>query len=184
MAAIKGRITSLGDYTTITTTSTQVDSAGREHTGIFDRQKEHFINGLTIGDRTFGRVSCPENIYMCLESDKEAILYTLRHPFLGWPPIRLGIVGIAYPQEQRAFVISKGQVLLNLIALGLLPIFWVLPAIVIGGIADGIIDLPSPWDMLVVILIALSPWIAAIILVYNYIRLRLAFPYARVPNMI
>ena len=181
MAAVKGKITSLGNYVTIDTTIVREDAYGRQSTGMFDQQKERFIDGLQIGERKFGRMSCPTNLYPFFEKDKEAILYTWFHPFLGWPAIRTGVIGVAYPGEQRAVAMSMKQVIMSLVALALLPILWFIPAILVGGLVSLVIP-STVITALVVIVVALSPWIAGGIMVVNYYRMKSAHPYTTVPE--
>lgn len=182
MGAITGKITSLGDYVTIDTTLITEDAYGNKSVGMFDQQKERFIDGLTVGGKTFGRMSCPTNLYPFIEADKEAVLYTWIHPFLGWPLLRTGIIGVAYPDEKRAFIFGPGQLLASLVALALLPLLWLIPGIVAAGLVDALLH-SQAIDALVVILVALSPWIAGGIMVLNYTRMKAAYPYATTPKI-
>lgn len=174
-----GNIHSLGNYTEITTQVVHEDGYGNRRSGMFDTQKERFIDGLQIGTRTFGRLSCPINLYGELEQGKEAVLYTWAHPFLGFPPLRIGLVGVAYPEEGRAYVMGTGQVVLSLVALALLPLLWFIPAFVLGGIAGSIL----PWllSVLVFVLVCFAPWFAGLLMVVSYLRMKARFPNATTP---
>lgn len=183
MSAHAGQITSLGDYVTLTTTIVTEDGHGRQTVGAFDQQKERFIDGLTVGGKTFGKMSCPINLYPHIESGKDAILYTWIHPFLGIPPIRTGIIGIAYPNEKRAYIIGPGQMVASLVALAILPLLWLIPGIIVGGIVDGVLHPPQSITALVVVLVAFSPWIAGGIMAFNYVRMKAAHPYATTPKI-
>lgn len=183
MSAYSGKITSLGDYVTLTTTIVTDDGYGRKSVGAFDQQKERFIDGLVVGGKTFGKMSCPINLYPHIEPEKEAILYTWVHPFLGFPPIRAGIIGIAYPDEKRAFIIGPGQMIASLVALAILPLLWLIPGIVVGGIVDGILHPPQSITALVVVLVAFSPWIAGAIMAFNYTRMKATHVYATTPKI-
>ncbi|MFT3728260.1 MAG: hypothetical protein QM759_10600 [Terricaulis sp.] len=178
----KGALTSLGDYVVETTTIITEDGTGQQTVGMFDQQKERYIDGLTIGGKRFGRMSCPTNLYPHFEVGKEVELYTWLHPFLGWPPLRTGIIGVIYPNEKRAYVVSMGQMALSLLMLALLPILWVIPAIVVGGILDAILHPPQALTSLVVFVVAIGPWIAAGLMIFNYMRMKAAHPYATVPR--
>jgi hypothetical protein len=182
MSAYAGKITSLGDYVTLTTTIVTQDGYGRATVGAFDEQKERYIDGLVVGSKTFGRMSCPSNLYPFIEQDKDVILYTWVHPFLGFPPIRTGIIGIAYPGENRAYIIGAGQMLASLVALAFLPLLWLIPGIVAGGIVDGVLHPPHGLTALVMLLVTLSPWIAGGIMAFNYTRMKAAHPYATTPK--
>ncbi|MEZ5999084.1 MAG: hypothetical protein R3B98_10355 [Hyphomonas sp.] len=181
MGAVHGKITSLGNYVTIDTTIVRKDAYGREYSGMGDTQKEQFIDGLTIGSRKFGRLSCPTNLYPFFELDKDVILYTWFHPFLGWPPVRTGIIGIVYPGENRAYVMGMGQVLLGLVLLAVLPIIWFIPAIIVGGIVSAVLHTPDSVTAFITTVVALSPWIAGGVMIFNYIRMKAAHPYATTP---
>ncbi|MBS0332327.1 MAG: hypothetical protein JSS35_06135 [Proteobacteria bacterium] len=183
MAVYKGKITSLGDYTEITTTVVRDDGYGQGRVGMYDRQKERFIDGMTIGDRTFGRLSCPANLYPCLQVGQEVELHTWVHPFLGVPPLRTGIVGVVYPDQNRAYVIGLGQTALSLLLLALLPILWILPGFVVGGALSALLHLPGLLSGLVAILITFSPWIAAGLMIWSVLRIRSAYPSAQTPSM-
>ncbi|MCA8902439.1 MAG: hypothetical protein KDA53_14450 [Hyphomonas sp.] len=181
MGAVHGKITSLGNYVTIDTAIIRTDAYGREYSGLGDTQKERFIDGLTIGNRRFGPLSCPSNLYPFFEVDKDVILYTWQHPFLGWPPIRTGIIGVAYPGEKRAYVMSMSQVLMGLVVLALMPLIWLIPAIFIAGFISLVLRTPDGVTAFLTALIALSPWIAAGIMLFNYVRMKGAHPYATTP---
>lgn len=183
MGAIAGRITSLGNYTTITTTIVTEDDYGRQTVGMFDQQKERFIDGLVIGSKRFGRMSCPSNLYPFVEPEKDVVLYTWMHPFLGWPPLRTGIIGIAYPDEKRAYIIGPGQMIASLVALAILPLLWLIPAIVAGGIVEGVLHTPHAVTAVVVVLVMFSPWIAGGIMAFNYTRMKATHLYAKTPRL-
>lgn len=183
MSAIAGKITSLGDYVTLTTTIVTDDGYGRQTVGMFDQQKERFIDGLAIGGKTFGRMSCPINLYPFIQADKEAVLYTWVHPFLGWPLLRTGIIGIAYPDDRHAYIVGPGQMVASLVALAILPLLWLIPGIVAGGIVDGVLHPPRAITALVVALVAFSPWIAGGIMAFNYTRMQAAHPYSTTPKI-
>jgi hypothetical protein len=182
MSAYTGKISSLGNYVTITTTIVTEDGQGRQSVGAFDRQKERFIDGLTIGGKTFGRLSCPSNLYPHFEKDKDAILYTWIHPFLGFPPIRTGIIGVAYPSEGKAYIITGGQMTMSLVALALLPLLWLIPGFIVGAILNAVVHLPASLTALVVALVALSPWIAGGVMAFNYTRMKAEHPHASMPS--
>ncbi len=181
MTVYKGKITSLGDYTEITTTVVRDDGYGQGRVGMFDRQKERFIDGMTIGGKTFGRMSCPGNLYPCLELGQEVELHTWVHPFLGVPPLRTGIVGLVYPGQNRAYVVGFGQTALSLLMLALLPMLWVIPAVLVGGVLSGLLHLPLLLSSLIIILITFSPWIAAGLMVWSVLQIRSAYPMAQTP---
>ena len=182
MSAHTGTISSLGNYVEITTTIINEDSQGRQTVGAFDQQKERFIDGMVIGAKRFGRLSCPSNLYPFLELNKDAVLYTWIHPFLGIPPIRTGIIGIAYPGEGKAYIISGGQMIMSLVALALLPLLWLIPGMIVGGVLNAALGLPEIPTGIIVILVALSPWIAGGIMVFNYMRMKAAYPHATLPK--
>lgn len=182
MSAIAGKITSLGNYVTIDTTIITEDAYGNKSVGMFDQQKERFIDGLTVGEKKFGRVSCPTNLYPFIEAEKEAVLYTWIHPFLGWPLLRTGIIGIAYPDERKAYIFGAGQLVASLVALALLPLLWLIPGIIAAGIVDAVVH-SEKISALVVVLVALSPWIAGGIMAFNYTRMKAAHPYATTPKI-
>lgn len=182
MGAVAGKITSLGDYVTIDTTIVTEDALGNRSVGMFDQQKERFIDGLTIGGKTFGRMSCPTNLYPFLEEGKDAVLYTWVHPFLGWPLLRTGIIGIAYPEEKEAFIFGPGQFTASLVALALLPLLWLIPGIVAAGIVDAFVH-SEAIDGLVVVAVMFSPWIAGGIMALSYARMKTAYPYAVTPKI-
>jgi hypothetical protein len=149
---------------------------------MYDTQKERFIDGLTIGDKAFGRVSCASNLYPFLEIGKEAEIYTWMHPFLGVPPIRTGIIGIVYPNERRAYVSGLGQMTLSLVMLALLPVLWVIPGLVAGSIlaalhVSGLLVFP------ISALIIFSPWLAGLWMIWTQARLRMAYPHATTPRL-
>ncbi len=178
----KGIITSLGDYTEITTQVVRTDGYGHARSGAFDTQKERFINGITIGGKTLGRVSCASNLYPFLEVGKEAELYVWMHPFLGVPPIRTGVLGVVYPVERRAYVSGIAQTGLSLLMLALLPMIWLIPAIAVGGIVAGLPYL-GVLGWLLIPLITFSPWLAGGWMLWTVSRLRLAHPYATTPQL-
>lgn len=181
MSAHQGKITSLGDYVTLTTTIVTNDGYGGARVGAFDQQKERFIDGLVVGGKKFGKMSCPTNLYPFIEPDKEAILYTWIHPFLGWPLFRTGIIGIAYPEERRAYIFGPGQLVASLLTLALLPLLWLIPGIIAGSIVDGIFHPPHAITAWVMVLVTLSPWIAGGVMAFNYTRMKAAHPYATTP---
>ena len=181
MQTYKGAISSLGDYTELTTTVIHTDG-GIARSGMFDQQKERFIDGLTIGGKTFGRMSCPPNLYPYFELGKEVELYTWVHPFLGIPPLRTGIIGIAYPAEKRAYVVGLGQTTLSLLLLALLPMLWVIPALMVGFILGSVLHLPTLLVLLIMVLVALAPWIAGGLMVWSIVKLRAAYPAAVTPK--
>ena len=178
----KGVITSLGDYTELTTQVVHTDGYGQARSGMYDTQKERFIDGLTIGGKTFGRVSCAANLYPFLQVGKEAEIYTWMHPFLGVPPIRTGIIGIIYPNERRAYVSGLGQMTLSLLLLALLPVLWLVPGLVVGSLLAGLY-FPGLLVFPLTILIIFSPWIAGGWMVWTQARLRTAHPYATTPPL-
>lgn len=182
MGTQSGTISSLGNYVEITTTIVNEDAQGRQTVGAFDQQKERFIDGMVIGGKRFGRLSCPSNLYPFFEVNKDAVLYTWIHPFLGFPPIRTGIIGVAYPAEGKAYLIGPGQLVLSLVALSLLPVLWLIPAAIVGGILNATLGLSEIVTGLIVVLIALSPWIAGGIMAFNYMRMKAAYPHASLPK--
>ena len=179
MLTHSGTIHSLGNYTEITTQVVHEDGLGRQSSGMFDTQKERFIDGLQIGTRTFGRLSCPINLYGELAQGKAAVLYTWAHPFLGFPPLRIGLVGVAYPDDGRAYVIGRGQLMLSLLALALLPMLWFIPALLLSAIAGAM--LPSALAVLVFVLVCFAPWWAGALMVVSYLRMKARFPNATTP---
>jgi hypothetical protein len=186
----KGVITSLGDYTELTTQIVHIDGYGQARSGMYDTQKERFINGITIGGKTFGRVSCAANLYPFLEVGKEAEIYTWMHPFLGLPPIRTGIIGIVYPDEKRAYVSGLFQMSMSLLLLACLPLLWLIPGIIIGSvvgwIGGGLLGSPGLSLLLtffVAALVTISPWLAGLWMLWTQVRLRRAHPYATTPPL-
>jgi hypothetical protein len=175
MARYSGVISSLGDYVNISTTVVREDAQGRQRVGFFDRQQERFIDGLRIGQHRFGRVSCPQNIYDHLQTGKESRLYTWLHPFLGSKPIRVGIVGVAYPAEGAVYMMSFTQLLLSLLVLALLPILWVIPAFIVGGVLQWALNLGKGASAFIIIVVALAPWLAGLNLAWNYWRMKAKF---------
>ena len=174
MARYVGTIHSLGDYVTVTTELATEDAQGRRTVGFFDRQQERFIDGLQIGNRKFGRMSCPPDIYAELAQGKRAELTTWLHPFLGLKPIRTGIVGIAYPDEGRVHMLSFAQLAASLLLLALLPLLWLIPAFLVGGLLQWLFNLGQGLTATVIVLVALSTWIGGLNLLWNYLRLRSA----------
>lgn len=182
MGTYMGEISSLGDYTVVATTIVREDAQGHETVGAFDQQKERFIDGLVIGNKRFGRLSCSSNLYPHFEADKNAVLYTWIHPFLGRPPLRTGIIGIVYPNDDRAYIISGAQLLLSLMTLALLPLLWLIPGLVLGSLLNmmlGLSERATAWAM---VLIMFSPWIAGGIMTFNYVRMKAKHPRATVPR--
>ncbi|HQX61137.1 MAG: hypothetical protein KBF63_19250 [Rhodoferax sp.] len=172
MAKYAGTISALGDYATITTTQVTRDAHGNERVGFFDKQQERYIDGLQIGQQRFGRMSCPENIYQRLETGRQTRLYTWLHPFLGPKPIRVGIVGVAYPSEGELHVMSFKQLLLSLLMLACLPLLWLIPAIIVASVFQWVFGLGERATAAVVFLVAAAPWFAAVNLTWNYWRAR------------
>lgn len=186
----RGVITSLGDYAELTTQIVHIDGYGRARSGMYDTQKERFINGITIGGKTFGRVSCAANLYPFLEVGKEAEIHTWMHPFLGLPPIRTGIIGIVYPGEKRAYVSGLFQMGMSLLLLACLPLLWLIPGIIAGmlagGIVGGLVGSPSLTfliNIFVAGVVTFSPWLAGVWMLLTQSRLRMAHPYATTPPL-
>lgn len=172
MARYTGTITSLGDYVTLTTTIVSEDAQGRRSVGFFDRQQERFIDGLTIGSHRFGRTSCPANIYEHLAAGRDAHIYTWLHPFLGLKPIRVGIVGVAYPGEGTRYMMDMRQLVLSLLLLALLPLLWLIPGIIVSGILQWMFNLGRGMSALIIVLVVFCPWIGGLNLLWNYWRMK------------
>ena len=63
MSAYEGKIDSLGDDVSVDTIILTEHEDGRRTVGMFDRQEQRFINGLSPGAKTFGRMSRPPHLY-------------------------------------------------------------------------------------------------------------------------
>jgi len=103
------------------------------------------------------------------------VLYTWIHPFTG-------IIGIVYPNDDRAYIISGAQLLLSLMTLALLPLLWLIPGLVLGSLLNmmlGLSERATAWAM---VLIMFSPWIAGGIMTFNYVRMKAKHPRATVPR--
>jgi len=89
------------------------------------------VSVIEIGDQVLRDVGCTRDIYDLLDAGKEAVLYVHFNNFK-----KPTIIGVAYPQEGRGFVVPMMAVIANTImSLFLYPIVSIVLGLIVAGIS-------------------------------------------------